>query len=71
MADQFKYTNNIIENEVIKRGNNWQFIDIFKPMLDAKGYPQKALFAGDGLHLSSAGYQVWKQVIRGKIIVNS
>lgn len=71
MADQFKYTNNIIENELIKRGNNWQFIDIFKPMLDAKGYPQKALYAGDGLHLSSAGYQVWKQVIRGKIIVNS
>ncbi|OOQ57059.1 GDSL-type esterase/lipase family protein [Mucilaginibacter pedocola] len=70
-ADQFKYTNNLIENEIIKQGGNWQFIDVFKKMLDNNGYPQKQLYASDALHLSPQGYQVWKEVVSSKIMVNS
>ncbi|MEO7216445.1 GDSL-type esterase/lipase family protein [Mucilaginibacter sp.] len=71
MADQFKYTNNLIENQIIKDGDNWQFIDVFKKMLDANGYPQKVFFTGDALHLSPAGYELWSQVVKNKIIINS
>jgi lysophospholipase L1-like esterase len=71
VADQFKYTNNLIENEIIKQNGNWQFIDIFKKMLDANGYPQKALYAADALHLSPQGYELWARVVKNKIISNS
>lgn len=71
MIDQFKYTNNLIENKIIKQQGNWQFIDVYKKMLDANGYPQKHLYDTDGLHLTRQGYELWKQVINSKIIVNS
>jgi lysophospholipase L1-like esterase len=67
MADKFKYTNSLIESEIIKYDNNWQFINIFKPMLNAYGAPNKDYYAGDGLHLSKQGYQVWKEVIGSHI----
>lgn len=35
------------------------YIDIWTPMLGADGEPRSELFAGDGLHLSDAGYQLW------------
>ncbi|UEG54128.1 GDSL-type esterase/lipase family protein [Mucilaginibacter daejeonensis] len=67
IADSFKYTNNLIENEIVKQQNNWRFINIFKAMLDPSGKPQPDHFADDALHLSAKGYEVWKQVIRSSI----
>jgi lysophospholipase L1-like esterase len=70
MADQFKFTNNLIETEIIKHNNNWHFINIFKDMMDAQGKPQKEYFVSDGLHLSEQGYQLWKKVINSYIAGN-
>ena len=70
MADQFKFTNNLIETEIIKHNNNWHFINIFKEMLDAQGKPRKEYFVNDGLHLSEQGYQLWKKVINNYIAGN-
>jgi len=70
MIGQFKFTNNLIEAEIIKYNNNWKFIDIFKVMLDAAGRPQRKYFLDDGLHLSEAGYKLWKQIINNAINVN-
>jgi len=67
MVDQFKYTNNLIENKIIKNNDNWQFIDIFKEMLDNTGRPIKELYGDDGLHLSTKGYELWKAIIGDKI----
>jgi lysophospholipase L1-like esterase len=67
MIDKFKYANNLIETEIVKKTNNWHFINVYKEMVDAKGYPKKEYFVGDGLHLSPAGYQLWKQVINDHI----
>lgn len=39
------------------------FIDIFPLMLNAKDYPEQSLFEDDGLHLSAAGYAIWKKAI--------
>ncbi|WP_295712189.1 GDSL-type esterase/lipase family protein [Mucilaginibacter sp.] len=67
MIDKFKYANNLIETEIVKKTDNWHFINVYKEMVDAKGYPKKEYFVGDGLHLSPAGYQLWKQVINDHI----
>jgi len=67
MADQFKFTNKIIEAEIESYKNNWQFIDIFSAMLDANGYPKKEYYLDDGLHLSPEGYRLWKQIINDHI----
>jgi len=63
MADQFKYANNLIENEIIKQDSNWRFINIFKAMLDSTGRPKSDYYVGDGLHLSTQGYEVWREAI--------
>lgn len=68
MAAEFTYANQLIEEEIKQNKNNWQFIDIFKQMLDAKGQPQKSYYADDGLHLSEKGYGVWKKVIGDAIM---
>ncbi len=70
IVDQFKFTNNLIETEIIKYSNNWHFIDIFKKMLDPSGKPEKKYFLEDGLHLSPAGYILWKQIVQDSINVN-
>lgn len=42
---------------------NSDYIDIFTPMLDAQGAPRADLFGPDRLHMSSAGYALWRSVI--------
>lgn len=68
MAEQFMYTNNLIESEIIKNSNNWIFIDVFKKMLDKSGQPIAEYYTGDGLHMSEKGYQLWKEIINSFLI---
>lgn len=35
------------------------FVDVFTPMLDARGEPRPELFVQDMLHLNDAGYAIW------------
>jgi lysophospholipase L1-like esterase len=67
LIDALKYTNNIIESEIIKHDANWNFINIFQPMLKKDGQPDKIFFEADGLHLSAEGYALWKSVITAKL----
>lgn len=59
---QIRYTNQLIE-DAIKPGPNHFYVNIFDPMLDGKGSPDARFFDADGLHLSKAGYALWKEVI--------
>ena len=70
IIDQYKFTNNLIETEIIKCNNNWQFINIFKEMIDPAGNPIGKYFLNDGLHLSESGYKLWKQVVNDRINTN-
>jgi len=70
LADQFKYTNNLIENEIVKWDGNWRFINVFKQMLDPTGKPRPELFDTDGLHLSKKGYELWKDVVSKSVTLN-
>jgi len=67
MIDQFKYTNNLIETEIITRNDNWHFINVFKEMIDPAGRLKKEYFLSDGLHLSENGYRLWKEIINKHI----
>ena len=70
LINSLKYTNNIIENEIIKWDNNWKFINIYNKMLNKDGHPDKEYFQPDGLHLNAKGYALWKQVIYAKLSEN-
>lgn len=47
------------------------FINVFDQMLDEQNKPMKELYQPDGLHMSSKGYELWKQIIHSdKFIKN-
>ncbi len=56
-------TNEWCWREIISR-ENAIWVDIFAPMLGENEVPTPTLFAKDGLHLSRAGYGVWREVLR-------
>jgi hypothetical protein len=39
------------------------FINLFQPMLDARGNPRPELYVKDRLHLNAKGYAIWTSVI--------
>jgi lysophospholipase L1-like esterase len=64
LADQFSYTNNLIESEIIKLQTNWKFINVYKAMLTKSGEPNQGFYEPDGLHLNKTGYELWKNTIQ-------
>ncbi|QDU63056.1 GDSL-like Lipase/Acylhydrolase [Planctomycetes bacterium Pan216] len=54
-------------NKLVMRQANgkdyFEYLDIFKPMLDKEGHPRPELFAKDGLHLSPTGYDLWDELV--------
>jgi len=67
IIDQFKFTNELIENEIAGRLSNWKYINVFSQMLSADGRPEQKFFLDDGLHLSTLGYALWRRIITNKI----
>ena len=47
--------------------SNLHYADIATPMLDEDGKPMPELFVQDGLHMTSAGYDIWTDVL-GKLL---
>jgi lysophospholipase L1-like esterase len=39
------------------------YIDVFTPMLDARGQPREDLFLADRLHMNAEGYALWRRVV--------
>jgi lysophospholipase L1-like esterase len=39
------------------------YVDVFTPMLDASGQPRRELYLEDGLHMTPAGYEIWRELI--------
>lgn len=56
------HANKLIKAEISKHPNH-RFIDVYSYMVDSEGYPKKNLFEDDGLHINSAGYELWKNII--------
>ncbi len=70
-VDQYRFTNKIISAEINDHHPDWRWIDVFGPMLNAKGNPSAELYAPDGLHLSKKGYRLWKTVIQNALLTTS
>ena len=49
------------------RVKNLDYIDVFTPMLDAKGQPRAELFRADQLHPSAAGYALWRKIVSAHV----
>lgn len=64
-------TANRLIREEIETDPDQHYIDIFPQMLDAHETPMKELFEPDGLHLSPAGYDVWKKTIKEALTLDN
>lgn len=63
MAPEMSLANAMVRSYTRRRAG-LVYADIFTPMLGEDGRPRRELFAGDGLHLSEKGYEVWAEVMR-------
>jgi lysophospholipase L1-like esterase len=54
---------NSLISEAARSRRNIRIVDVFTPMLDADGQPEKALFGDDMLHMNRAGYQIWIRLL--------
>jgi lysophospholipase L1-like esterase len=60
LMDTMKQANQLIAADC-QRNKLTTYVDIFTPMLGSDGTPKRELFVKDGLHLSHAGYVIWKK----------
>ena len=44
-----------------------RFIDVSEAMLDEQGQPSGELFLADGLHMTTAGYELWTSIVRPRL----
>jgi len=68
LADQFKYTNNLIADEISKSESNWIFIDVFSRMLDQSGKPIVDNYQADGLHMTDKAYRLWTEIVEQELV---
>ena len=59
LVDQQREANRLVR-EIVARDTLQTFVDVFTPMLGANGRPRPELFVADSLHLTPAGYSVWR-----------
>jgi lysophospholipase L1-like esterase len=59
LAEPMRAANALIA-QAIARDTLATFVDVFTPMLDASGRPRPALFQADSLHMTPAGYVLWR-----------
>ena len=59
---RMRETNQRIRAEVA-RDSLQSFVDVFSPMLDANGQPRAELFLADSLHMTRAGYLLWRALL--------
>ena len=48
---------------LISRDTLATFVDVFSPMLNPQGQPRPELFLDDSLHMTRAGYLLWRGLL--------
>ena len=59
-ADRMRAANSAIAT-AIARDSLSAFVDVFTPMLGANGRPRPELYVADSLHMTPAGYALWRE----------
>jgi lysophospholipase L1-like esterase len=55
---------NRLVREIVAKDANQTFVDVGTPMLDpSSGRPRAALYRADGLHMTPAGYALWRATV--------
>jgi lysophospholipase L1-like esterase len=49
--------------DLISRDTLATFVDVFSPMLNPQGQPRPELFLDDSLHMTRAGYLLWRGLL--------
>lgn len=62
LREKIVQTNSLIAAEC-RRDPRDTFLDVYAPMLDAKGQPRPELFVPDMLHLNAEGYALWQKLL--------
>ena len=57
--------------KICKKDERLEYADIWKPMIGEDGKPRPELFAKDGLHLNSRGYELWTSIVKPLITPES
>ncbi len=63
LADKMKSVNAAVR-DMADRDPLLKYADVFTPMLGDDGQPRKNLYIEDGLHMSRAGYELWKNLLQ-------
>ncbi len=63
LSKEMESTNKKIRRFSMARKGKIKFIDVWSPMLTQEGIPNSDFFIGDGLHMNSKGYELWKQKV--------
>lgn len=50
--------------DICNKDERLNYADIWKPMIGKDGKPRPELFAKDGLHLNSKGYELWTSIVK-------
>ena len=62
LAEKVRQTNALLQ-AVVAQDTMATYIDIYTPMIGADGRPQPELFRADSLHMTPAGYVVWRDAV--------
>ena len=60
LVEAYREANRLISAE-ISRDPAQAYVDVFTPMIGANGRPRPELFMADSLHMTRAGYDLWRE----------
>lgn len=63
LVDKMRETNRLVQAMAAADPKRLAFVDIFTPMLGPDGKPRPELYVEDGLHMSPAGYAIWRAAL--------
>lgn len=62
IVDRIRETNRLVA-DLATSDRTLLYLDVFTPMLDASGRLRPELYQPDGLHMTAAGYAIWRTVV--------
>jgi lysophospholipase L1-like esterase len=62
IVDKMRQANSLVR-DYTRTDSSLVYVDVFTPMLNASGQPRPELYLEDGLHMTPAGYAIWRDLI--------
>lgn len=62
LVGKVRETNALLE-AIVSRDTMATFVDVFTPMLGPDGRPRPELYLADSLHMTPAGYAIWREAV--------